>query len=538
MSFLSGFAGGMAKGASSYMDDMQDEEDAQRKRVDDNIFSTTNTMFQNAGVVRDSRQKEIKDNKAYTNLLISKAPSLAKDPAKMAYVLSLPEKARQDVLKLTESDIFRTNNIPLADYFEAIDDPIEYEDPVTLTERVLGKTIDRPLEASQYYGVSTTEDKEVDKIVAGYAGGFATAYGMSADHAQGLLDSATQDVKMQRFKINWAHKKFVSSQNDALLISQVAAAKLNVHSITMNIGKAMEKNADLSINEDMLLWGSKQETPYDKRAFDTVPELAVKYKKSKHYRAARDKVIRISGQNMVDAGGVLDKSTESFLNATFPGYWGGEVDGPIEDLIPAKYYIAKGEDGIVGVYRGATLQQHIAHLQNKRGFDPSVQVEPAVEPTAVPTVVDTQTTTAVTPIITTTVSALKAANTELLEQKNSTTTLRGGRDGVVIGARIKAVEAEINILENDPTSLEAIKILSNVALDSGSKDSIEQAIEAIEAYTEEHKSGIKRGSTLPALSTLTAKLQAAITEDGEGITQKRGRGFGVRTEPKPIAVNK
>ena len=373
MSFLSGFAGGMAKGASSYMDDMQDEEDAQRKRVDANIFSTTNTMFQNAVVVRDKRQKEIKDNKAYANLLSSKDESIAKDPAKMAYVLSLPEEARQDILKLTDSDIFRTNNIPLVDYFEAIDDPIEYKDPVTLTERVRGKVIDRPLEASQYYGVSTTKDKEVDKIVAGYAGGFATAYGMSADHAQGLLDSATQEVKMQRFKINWANKKRMSAQDDAFNVAKIASSNMGMEKDSQQIAAILDTQNSNSMGKAFTSWASGEGVPPN--MIETDPALPARFKASNAYGIAREEVIKQMARDMIEAPNrMLDRSTKLFFAREYPGYWGGNAnETPKEDIKRAAYYEITS-NGKVEVLRGIDILRKIKAAANKNGTKPETSI--------------------------------------------------------------------------------------------------------------------------------------------------------------------
>ena len=51
----------------------------------------------------------------------------------------------------------------------------------------------------------------------------------------------------------------------------------------------------------------------------------------------------------------------------------------------------------------------------------------------------------------------------------------------------------------------------------------------------EHKSEIKRGDSIPALSTITSKLRAALAEDTEGTSRKRGRGLGER-QPTPEKV--
>tara|TARA_R100001377_G_scaffold9516_1_gene4843 strand:- start:4049 stop:5734 length:1686 start_codon:yes stop_codon:yes gene_type:complete len=354
---LSGALSGLAKGGSDILDANKKEEDEQRKKVEDSIYNTTNVMFQNAQLAQKTRTSETKANNRYLTDLIAAAPSMANDPDKQAFVLSLSDDARKDLITLTKSPTFKNANKPLQDYFEAIDDPIEFKDPVTLVERVQGKVIDRPLEAGAYYGVSTTEDDVVDKLVADQSGQFAVAYNMSAERAQGLLDVAKQEIKIQRFKINWAHQKHQSEQSDALMIANVASAQLSVISQGMNIQKSMKASSDEAVSADMLLWGAKQKVPVNKAAFDANPNLAIQYKASKHYRAARHNIIMQHAENMQEAGGVLDRDTESFFNSQFPGLWGGKVDGPVKDLSDPKYYVAKGKNGSVGIYRGFQLKE-------------------------------------------------------------------------------------------------------------------------------------------------------------------------------------
>lgn len=374
MSFLKGALGGLARGGSAILDSRKAEEDAQRERVDTNIYNTTGKLFQNAALVRDTRQAEIKANKEYTNLLVSKDSSMANDPAKMAYALSLPEEARQDLLKLVDSPTFQNANLPLSDYFEAIDDPIEYKDPVTLTERVRGKVVDRPLESSAYYGVSTTEDKEVDKIVAGYAGGFATAYNMSAARAQGLLDSATQDAKVQKFKINWANKKYQSAQDDAFNIAKLAASSMGMEKDSQGIAKLLTEQNSVAMGNAFTAWASGEGV--SPLMHDSDPTLIPKFKKTSAYGAAREKVIKQMAKDMVEADGrSLDRSTKLFFSREYPGYWGGNAnETPTDELVDAAYYEITA-NGKVDILRGRTIKQQLAKGKNNSGVTEKAVVE-------------------------------------------------------------------------------------------------------------------------------------------------------------------
>ena len=373
---LKGAIGGLARGGSSILDSKKKEEDEQRERVDTNIFSTTGLLFEKADQQKKVRQAEIKANKEFSNLLISKDSSMAKDPAKMAYALSLPKTARDDLLALADSSIFQTNNIPLADYFDAIDDPIEYKDPVTLTERVMGKVVDRPLESSKYYGVSTTEDEEVDKIVAGYAGGFATAYGMSTSRAQGLLDSATQEVKMQRFTINWANKKRQSAQADAENVAKIALVGLNTEKSNQQLATLLETQNAKTVTKAFTAFANSLGIPPTAHAAD--PTLPAKFKASKAFGQARENVIKQMARDMIEnPTRSLDRSTTLFFSREYPGYWGGNANEiPENELVDAAYYEIESK-GEVEILRGFKIKRLIAASGNssKTGNKVSAQTD-------------------------------------------------------------------------------------------------------------------------------------------------------------------
>ena len=356
MSFLKGALSGLARGGSDILDSRKKEEDEQRVKVDTNIYNTTGKLFETAAEVRKTRQAEIKKHKEFSNLLTSKDDSLS--PAQMAYALSLPESAREDLLKLVDSPTFqnayKAEGKTLTEYFEAIDDPIEFKDPITLTERVRGRVESRPLDSSQYYGVSTTEDAEVDKIVAGYAGGFATAYGMSAERAQGLLDYTTQEVKMQRFKINWANKKYQSSQADAFNIAKLAAYTMDTEKDNQGIAKLLKEQNDIGMNSSFETWASGEGVP--STMFSKDATLAGRWKKSKAYGMARQEIIKQMAKDMIEAKDrVLDRSTKLFFSREYPGYWGGNANElPKGDIKKAAYYeiTSKGE---VEIMRGVDI---------------------------------------------------------------------------------------------------------------------------------------------------------------------------------------
>jgi len=376
MSFLKGAISGLARGGSSILDSRKKEEDEQRAKVDTNIYNTTGKLFETASEVRKTRQAEIKKHKEFSNLLTSKDDTLT--PAQMAYALSLPETAREDLLKLVDSPTFQnaltSEGKTLTQYFEAIDDPIEFKDPITLTERVRGRVVSRPLDSSQYYAVSTTEDKEVDKIVQGYAGGFATAYGISPERAQGLLDYQTQEVKMQRFKINWANKKSQSAQADAFNIAKLAAYTMDTEKDNQGIAKLLKDQNDIGMNSSFETWASSEGVPPNMLEKD--PTLEARWKGSSAYGRAREEVIKQMAKDMIEAKDrVLDRSTKLFFSREYPGYWGGNANEiPKGDIKKAAYYEITSK-GQVEIMRGVDILRMLGNTTDTKASSATVQTE-------------------------------------------------------------------------------------------------------------------------------------------------------------------
>ena len=355
---LKGALGGLARGGSTILDNRKKEEDDQRKKVEDSIFETTNVMFQNAQVAQTARTTETKKNTKYLNTLLSqtKGSSLANDPAKQAFVLSLSDEAKQDLLKLTVSPTFINANKPLTDYFEAIDDPIEFKDPVTLVERVQGKVVDRPLSSSEYYGVSTTNDEEVDKLLESYGDQLSVAYNMSPERAQGLLDVAKQEVKVQRFSINWANKKFQSATADATLVQKLTNVRLTGEVANQNLAAAFKDYDDKIQNEGLATWAA--DNGISMQALEIDPIHKINYKKSQEYGKSRHKVIQQAARDMIEAPDrILDRATKIFFNNNYPGYWGGNAnDIPFDKLVNGKYYEIKAA-GKVEILRGKKIKE-------------------------------------------------------------------------------------------------------------------------------------------------------------------------------------
>tara|TARA_R110000765_G_scaffold26167_1_gene63935 strand:- start:834 stop:2690 length:1857 start_codon:yes stop_codon:yes gene_type:complete len=538
---LGGFMSGAAGAIDSKMKNDKIEREAERSKVEDMIFKTSARLFENASLVQDSRTKDIKSNKKYMNTLVSMAPSIASDPAKQAFILGLDDEAREDLITMVNDPKFNPEKRPLADYLEAIDDPVEFKDPVTLSQRVQGVVTPRPMDSSAYYGVSTTKDKEVDKIVSSYTDSFAVAYGMTAAKAQGLLDAAKQEVKVQSFTIDWAHKKELGAADAALITAQVATAQLGTEKAKIAVVDSMEtrytKRLTKARDNFILSSGVPNEA-----TFNADKNNQAAYLESSVYKAANESIISDAVLYM-ESHPILEEPTMRFLKDNYPGQYGGAYNkgDPVGDLKDDVYYRGEFGNG-PGIAKGSYLKRMIAAAgaEGKVGGKGKVDVEDQ-------TIVSEKDSTYVNPTpsttgaATTAMSALQASHAALLEKKSTVATSRGGRGAVVTGANIKAIEADMATLEKDPTSLESVKILSTVALDSDSRDDMEQAIEAIKVYTEEHKSEIKRGDSIPELSTITSKLRAALAEDTEGTSRKRGRGLGERiestvgeSEPTPI----
>lgn len=363
---LGSFLGGAADGASKSMDNAKVDREEERKKVEDMIFRTSARLFENANVVQQSRSAKKKVDDKFMNTLISSAPSMQTDPAKQAFVLGLDETARNDLLTMVIDPSFNPERRPLVDYLEAIDDPIEFKDPVTLNQRVQGKVVDRPLDKSSYYGVSNTEDKEVDKIVSSYTNAFSVAYDMSAAKAQGLLASATNEVKVQSFTIDWIVKRRDRAQVVAQTAAQVATAQLGTEKAKLSVKDSLISGASTQLEATRLNY--IRSSGQSEKVFDTLPENQTKFLASAEYKAATKAIISSAVQRM-EENPVIKESTERFLADSFPGKWGGRVgDKDIETVDQLKdnvYYEGTFTNG-PGIALGSVIKAAKA-AQGKQG---------------------------------------------------------------------------------------------------------------------------------------------------------------------------
>lgn len=367
---LGSFLGGAADGASKSMDNAKVDREEERKKVEDMIFRTSARLFENANVVQQSRSAKKKVDDKFMSTLISSAPSMQTDPAKQAFVLGLDETARNDLLTMVIDPSFNPERRPLVDYLEAIDDPIEFKDPVTLNQRVQGKVVDRPLDKSSYYGVSNTEDKEVDKIVSSYTNAFSVAYDMSAAKAQGLLASATNEVKVQSFTIDWIVKRRDRAQVVAQTAAQVATAQLGTEKAKLSVKDSLISGASTQLEATRLNYIRR--SGQSEKVFDTLPENQAKFLASAEYKAATKEIISSAVQRM-EENPVIKDSTEMFLADSFPGKWGGRVgDKDIETVDQLKdnvYYEGIFTNG-PGIALGSVIKAAAAGAgsQGKKGL--------------------------------------------------------------------------------------------------------------------------------------------------------------------------
>lgn len=495
---LKGALGGLARGGSTILDDRKKEEDAQRKKVEDSIFETTNVMFQNAQLAQTARTAETKKNTKYLNTLISQAESLANDPAKQAFVLSLSDEAKQDLLKLTVSPTFINANKPLTDYFEAIDDPIEFKNPVTLVERVQGKIVDRPLSSSEYYGVSTTNDEEVDKLLESYGDQLSVAYNMSPERAQGLLDVAKQEVKVQRFSINWANKKFQSATADATLVQKLTNVRLTGEVANQNLAAAFTDYDDKIQNEGLATWAA--DNGISMQALEIDPIHRINYKKSEEYGKSRHKVIQQAARDMIEAPDrILDRATKIFFSNNYDGYWGGNAnDIPFDKLVNGKYYEIKAA-GKVEILRGKKIKELMEGPQqlNKGAVEETDDMLSNANPDAV------------------------VEADSLLQQNQLNTTNSDEIDKEILREDIISIKSDILLMKNSNAPSAKIKAKErDLARLEGQEETVQQKLAVASAEEEDER--FSQGKTKPekgSIEKLTETYMNIINDDDASLEE-------------------
>ena len=370
---LGGFIGGAADATATKMKSDRVDREAERSKVENMIYNTSGKLFANASLVEETRTKERKSNNKYMTELLSTAPSLQGDSARQAFILGLDEGAREDLLIMShrlKDDKFNPEGRTFVDYLTAADDPIEYKDTTTLSEKVQGVVTPRPMDNSEYYGVSTTKDEEVDKIVDTYTSSFSVAYGMTAAKAQGLLDAAKQEVKVQSFNIDWAHKREMIAAEVAQVTAAVATAQLGTVKSQMAVLSSMENRATALLKKARDKYIASSGIP-NEDTFNADKNNQASYLESSVYIAANKRIISDAVLYM-ESHPVLEESTMRFLNDNFPGKFGGEVgeDNPIESLKPNTYYVGTFTNGR-GVATGAQIQaaKGITGVAGNEGFE-------------------------------------------------------------------------------------------------------------------------------------------------------------------------
>ena len=377
---LGGFMSGAAGAVDSKMKSDRVEREAERSKVENVIYNTSSRLFENASLIDATRTKDRKKNNQYmTELLSSTGDALRNDTDKQAYILSLDDGAREDLLTLAlrvQDPTFNPEGRSFADYLTAAEDPIEYKDATTLNEKVEAAVIPRPSDNKSYYGVSDTKDAEVDKIVASYNSVFAATYNMDADKARGLLDAAKQDVKVQSFNIDWAHKKDMLATEAARVTALVATAKLNTAEASKNSKRNMETDATKQIKKarDAFILGSGKP---DEKTFNMDPNNQANFLASPEYAAVSRNIISNAVMYM-ESHPILKEPTMRFLQDNYPGQYGGAYNkgDPIEGLKDDVLYRAEFGNG-PGLAKGSYLKSMIAAAgaEGKVGGKGKVDVE-------------------------------------------------------------------------------------------------------------------------------------------------------------------
>jgi hypothetical protein len=364
---LQGALTGLAKGGSAVLDSRKAEYNTEKTKVSNDIATGMNTMYTNALQVDDDRKKTKKEDTAYMRLLATKAPGIIDNPEEQAFILSLGTEGRTDLMNLVESVTFREANKPLAEYFTAITDPVEFKDPITLTERVYGRVVDVPLKPQDYYPSTDMSDAAVDKILARQESIFATATGMSAARANGLLQSSKKEIKMQEFSINWANKNLISNQEEVTRIENHAILQQSLKNGSLVLTQNLEKTYKSTLTEHEAKWYRDNSLTMVAGDINAADSARKRYLKSNAYKAKRENIITTLGESIFMTPS-LEDSHARYINNTFGDYWGGnlptaeEIKDDPSIVEKHKYYVAEFGNG-VGVSQGNSILESMGLLE-------------------------------------------------------------------------------------------------------------------------------------------------------------------------------
>jgi len=364
---LQGALTGLAKGGSAVLDSRKAERKEEKTKISSNIATGMDALYKNALSTDSARKENIKTDKAYMKKLASKASGIIDNPEEQAFILSLDTEGRTDLMNLVESVTFREAGKPLAEYFTAITDPVEFKDPITLAERVYGRVVDTPLNTQDYYASTDLSDSAVDKILATQEGFFATATGMSAARANGLLQSAKKEVKMQEFAIDWANKNAQSDQDEVLRVMNLAITQQSLANGSQILTQNIEQTYKSKITNHEQDWYSINSKGME--AMDPVALAGARkrYLRSDAHKQLRENIITTLGESIYMTP-ALEESHARYIFNTFGDYWGGNLPTSEEikddpSLVEKhKYYVAEFGNG-VGVSQGFSILKSMGLLE-------------------------------------------------------------------------------------------------------------------------------------------------------------------------------
>jgi len=376
---LQGALTGLAKGGSAVLDSRKAERKEEKTKISSNIATGMDALYKNALSTDAARKENIKTDKAYMKKLASKASGIIDNPEEQAFILSLDTEGRTDLMNLVESVTFREAGKPLAEYFTAITDPVEFKDPITLAERVYGRVVDTPLNTQDYYASTDLSDSAVDKILATQEGFFATATGMSAARANGLLQSAKKEVKMQEFAIDWANKNAQSDQDEVLRVMNLAITQQGLANGSQILTQNIEKTYKSKITNHEEDWYSINSKGME--AMDPVALAGARkrYLRSDAHKQLREDIITTLGESIYMTP-ALEESHARYIFNTFGDYWGGNLPTSEEikddpSLVEKhKYYVAEFGNG-VGVSQGFSILKSMGLLEKTSTGDERTPAE-------------------------------------------------------------------------------------------------------------------------------------------------------------------
>jgi len=412
---LKGFASGLADSGTTYFESMEKERNDAKDAKRSLIFNASSDLYTQARETKKTNDAQVKLDKQYLSTIKSMDPQISKD--NQAKLLSLdPTRRLQAEDEFTHRKASNPS-VTFGDFMSYVKNPEDLDNTVALDEAYQGSLMAPSKQAEAYYDKSgLLSDDAVDGIYSEVAAVMTEVYGYSPAQAREITKEATYSVQYPPIKIDWSESVALTQHEINNRIQMEAIGSLKIKGATQDLVNANIKTAETTVSAIREMFASNYTVPDVDKDGNAVldasgnpvmkragaqfaalaPTFEQDFKNSREYKKLAVESMTAPIVAMIE-NPANKKSSMDYLNAAFPGVYGGELDLSYGDgsevagtISASKVYFVKGSGPVGGapkgyVYLGAQILAALKpkEVEVKGAGEVVVPVEDGVESTAV-----------------------------------------------------------------------------------------------------------------------------------------------------------